>query len=137
MNDSNLASEWVTLQNQFDSYEKYSLLIKLCNIIIFCMAFITSTPSFFILVASALLWFQDSIWKTFQARIEGRLLTVEKLLANDLNHDNNYAFQFNRLFSQNRKQGLELVKEYLYQSLRPTVAFPHIIIALALIVALF
>jgi len=135
MNNSNLASEWTTLQNQFDSYEKYSLLIKLCNIIMFCMALFTLTLNFYLLVVSALLWLQDGIWKTFQARIEERLLAVEKLLSNDDNKNN--AFQFNSLFSENRKQGLELVKEYLYQSLRPTVAFPHVFIALALITALF
>jgi len=99
------------------------------------MALFTLTLNFYLLVVSALLWLQDGIWKTFQARIEERLLAVEKLLSNDDNKNN--AFQFNSLFSENRKQGLELVKEYLYQSLRPTVAFPHVFIALALITALF
>jgi len=99
------------------------------------MALFTLTLNFYLLVVSALLWLQDGIWKTFQARIEERLLAVEKLLSNDDNKNN--AFQFNSLFSENRKQGLELVKEYLYQSLRPTVAFPHVFIALTLITALF
>jgi hypothetical protein len=32
MNVSNLENEWSVLQNQFDDYEKYSLIIKLVNI---------------------------------------------------------------------------------------------------------
>ena len=138
MNNSNLACEWSTLQNQYDSYEKHSLLIKLCNVFIFCIALFTSMLSYYVLIINVVLWLQDGIWKTFQARIEGRLLVVEQLLSNDIdaNHSNN-AFQFNLHFCEDRKHGLELIKEYLKQALRPTVAFPHIILVIVQMTLLF
>lgn len=36
-----LQQEWITLQNQFDSYEKYSLVIKLFNILVTSVCFAT------------------------------------------------------------------------------------------------
>jgi hypothetical protein len=133
MSRSELTSEWTTLQNQFDSYEKYSLLVKLCNIFIFCLALFTSTLSIYVATIISVLWLQDGIWKTFQGRIEERLLYIENLMSNDVleNKTKNGAFQFNSQFSENRKQGLMLIKEYLKQALRPTVAFPHVILFLA------
>lgn len=79
----------------------------------------------------AILWLQDSIWKTFQHRIENRLLTVEKMLANDEHAD---GMQFNSSWQASRPGAVELVMEYLSQSIMPTVAFPH---ALLVAIALF
>jgi hypothetical protein len=136
MSSSYLASEWTTLQNQFDSYEKYSLLIKLSNIFIFCAGLFTSTSSIYLVIIISALWLQDAIWKTFQGRIEERLLFIESMMSNDTLDDKNThaAFQFNSQFSENRKQGNMLIKEYLKQMLRPTVAFPHIILLLAQVI---
>jgi len=133
MNNSYLASEWTTLQNQFDSYEKYSLIIKLFNIFIFCIALFSINLSIYVVLIILVVWIQDGVWKTYQGRIEERLLVLESLLSNEaIDDDNNGSgFQFNRQFSENRKQGVGLLKEYLKQTLRPTVAFPHIVLVLA------
>lgn len=130
MTTSHLASEWSLLQKQFDSYEKYSLLIKLSSIGVLATAYFTNHLSVFVLLLLLILWLQDAIWKTFQARIDARLLQLEDYLSNEhsLENRDGLAFQFNSLYAQNRPGSVGLLKEYLSQSLRPTVAFPHILL---------
>ncbi len=130
MTTSNLASEWSLLQNQFDSYEKHSLLIKLSSIGVLSTAYFTNHLSLFVLFLLLILWLQDAIWKTFQARIDTRPLQLENYLSNkpDLENSDDVAFQFNSLYAQNRPGSVGLLKEYLGQSLRSTVAFPHIVL---------
>lgn len=130
MTTSNISSEWYLLQNQFDSYEKHSLLIKLSSIGVLSTAYFTNHLSVFVLLLLLILWLQDAIWKTFQARIDARLLQLEGYLSNEhsLENRDGIAFQFNSQYTQNRPGSVGLLKEYLHQSLRPTVAFPHIVL---------
>lgn len=127
MNSTNLSSEWHLLQNQFDSYEKHSLYIKLLSIFVVLCAEIFLVTSLYIIMILGVLWLQDAIWKTFQARIETRLLHVEASISEEVK---NNAFQFNSEFMSLRKGGGALVSEYLSQALRPTVAFPHCVLVL-------
>lgn len=122
--------EWITLQHQYDSYEKYSLLVKLANVVLISTLLFTPTNSLLVPILSALLWLQDGIWKTFQNRIYERLLIVEKAL---LEENPGKGMQFNSAWQDTRPGTLQLVVEYLSQALRPTVAYPH---ALLLIIAL-
>ena len=120
-----LSLEWQTLQNQFDSYEKYSLLIKL--VAIFTTAFALGFE-FNLLVPVLMVgvfWLQDGIWKTFQGRFETRLLIVEAALA--ANH-NETGCQFNQQYQQIANSGAGLIKEYLNQCLRPTVMYPYVVL---------
>jgi hypothetical protein len=130
MTTSNFASEWSLLQKQFDSYEQYSLLIKLSSIGVLAAAYFTNQLSVFVLLLLLTIWLQDAIWKTFQARIDARLLQLEDYLSNEhtLENRDGIAFQFNSQYAQNRPGSIGLLKEYLGQSLRPTVAFPHIVL---------
>jgi hypothetical protein len=129
-NKLHIASEWSLLQKQFDNYEKHSLLIKLSSIGILSAGYFTNHLSAFVLLLLLILWLQDAIWKTFQARIDTRLLQLEDYLSNEhtLENRDGIAFQFNSLYAQNRPGNVDLLKEYLGQSLRPTVAFPHIVL---------
>ena len=135
MTKSPLAAEWSVLQNQFASYEKHSLLIKLFSIGVLSTAYFTNHLSLFVLFLLLILWLQDAIWKTFQARIDARLLQLESYLSNEhtLENRDGIAFQFNSLYAQNRPSNVDLLKEYLCQALRPTVAFPHIVLVALLI----
>jgi len=130
MTTSHLSSEWSLLQSQFDSYEKHSLLIKLSSVGVLSAAYFTNHLSIFVLLLLLILWLQDAIWKTFQARIDTRLLQLEEYLSNEHTLENldGIAFQFNSLYAQNRPGNVGLLKEYLGQSLRPTVAFSHIVL---------
>lgn len=133
MNENDLKNEWALLQNQFDSYEKYSLIIKLVNCgVFFITVLLSSTPIFVALLLMAL-WGQDAIWKTFQSRIEKRLLLIEKSLLDGIEER---AYQFNNQYQKNRPGVLGLIGEYFGQALRPTIAFPHALLVLLLVLDL-
>ena len=134
MQPSGGATEWCLLQNQFDSYEKYSLLIKLASVFVLSSAVLFDRAVLMTAGILVVLWLQDAIWKTFQSRIERRLLQLEALLAGGPSPtgETSAPYQFNSDFVLSRPGGIGLVAEYLRQALRPTVAFPHVaLLALA------
>lgn len=119
--------EWTVLQNQFDSYEKYSLLIKITVVSLFVLCAISDLAGEIAAVVIAILWLQDAIWKTFQSRIETRLLKIEFFFANE-QADESFTlkpFQLNREYLASRGGLFALCREYLGQAVRPTVAFPY------------
>ena len=120
-----LVQEWTVLQNQYDSYEKFSLLIKLISIIIFSSTILFAKPSILLLIIIAILWLQDAIWKTFQARIEPRLLEIEFQLVEE---ESAVACQFNLQYSKNKVGTMGMIKEYLSQAVRPTIAYPYVVL---------
>jgi hypothetical protein len=131
MENNEFKSEWCLLQNQFDSYEKHSLYIKLVSVVVLLASIISGVTSFYSVPILFALWLQDAIWKTFQSRIEVRLLEIEK---NILIESTERTFQFNSEFHKVRLSGVSLVNEYVRQSIRPTVAYPYIILILILLV---
>jgi hypothetical protein len=131
-----LENEWQLLQNQYDSYEKYSLIIKLLSISLFTVFSVFSEISYQSLLVILLLWLQDSIWKNFQSRIETRLITLENLLTL-ATENNEKAMQFHTEFQQNRASTFKLLKEYGRQALKPTVAYPHLILFVISLVLFF
>ena len=137
MERKSFATEWCLLQNQFDSYEKHSLYIKLISIIVLLAAEITGQTSFLVMLILLILWLQDAIWKTFQSRIEPRLLHIEKYIAGEgvAGESKESAFQFNSEYHKVRLKGFSLINEYTRQAIRPTVAFPHTVLILVLFFA--
>ncbi len=127
-----LQSEWDTLQNQFDSYEKCSLAIKLFSILLCCILVFTLDAGVWSLLVVVILWLQDAIWKTFQNRIGRRLEVVELAIQGNPNHmpDNasHMGMQFNLAWNQSRPHAVGLVSEYIKQALKPTVAYPHVVL---------
>ena len=130
MQASDAAIEWSLLQNQFDSYEKYSLLIKLASILALTATILLDRTGVIIVGILGVLWIQDAIWKTFQSRIETRLLQLEALLANEQSpaKTDSKPYQFNTEYLQNRPGSAAMIMEYMQQAARPTVAFPHIVL---------
>ncbi len=135
MQNSEFISEWKVLQNQFDSYEKFSLIIKLASIGLLSTAFLINNLNYYTFFLLLVLWLQDAIWKTFQSRIDSRLLTIEKQLLNsaEISSFDEQAFQFNSHYLENRPSTLGLIIEYAKQAIRPTVAFPHVFLVFILI----
>jgi len=132
METKEFKTEWCLLQNQFDSYEKHSLSIKLLSVIVFFVAEISGVISINVLLVLMVLWLQDAIWKTFQSRIEPRLLQIEKYISEKSEES---VFQFNSEYHKVRLSGISLINEYARQSIRPTVAFPHIVLILIRVIA--
>ena len=133
--------EWTTLQNQFDSYEKFSLVIKLLNISLSSLLLFYWQAGLWTVLVTGMLWLQDAIWKTFQDRINQRLLLIEEALKQALTNNESedvLPLQFNQSWSLSRSSATSLFNEYLTQALKPTVAYPHVaLIALSLLFGIF
>ncbi|BBB28054.1 hypothetical protein [Neptunomonas japonica] len=124
-----LVNEWNTLQTQSDSYEKHSLYIKLLAIAITAStALLIAKTSLYIVIILAILWLQDAIWKTFQARISDRLIKVETALQETNSANNLPPCQLNSEWLAKRSGFVGLIKEYLCHAVRPTIAFPYILL---------
>lgn len=138
MKTSSLENEWTVLQNQYDSYEKFSLLIKMSNVALLSGAYFFDKLNAFVLLLILILWLQDAIWKTFQARIDVRLLEVENYLSNvDLETiTREVAYQYNTQYLNSRPGSLGLIKEYALQAMRPTIAYPHVLLVLVIVLHL-
>ena len=139
--------EWKVIQNQQDRFELASLLIKLCNVFLLLLLIFLDFPFAIGALFLGVLWLQDAVTKTFQSRGEKRLLRLEKAIANgcdlmltpdDTGHKNQYItekpFQFNQTFIDSRPTTIGLISVYLKQSLRPTVALPHVVLVLMFLV---
>ena len=84
------------------------------------------------LLVVAILWLQDAIWKTFQNRIGQRLEIVEQAIQDNPHHVPEHllhlGMQFNLAWNQSRPRAIGLISEYIKQSLKPTVAYPYVVL---------
>lgn len=119
--------EWLLLHSQYENYEKWSLVIKLMSVFVTLWSLSFTVKGVFVAFLLLVLWLQDGIWKTFQQRLEARLILLETTpdAASELYSD----------FQKNRPNVKGLIKEYLYSSLRPTVAYPHALLLLFVLIA--
>ena len=127
-NKSRLANEWQTLQNNHEQHEKSALLIKLTSLIICAAGIAASVPAFWLAITVLLCWLQEGIYKTYQARLVERLLTVEALLR--LAEPPAEAMQLYTAWTAHRPSGIGLIAGYAVSALKPTVAFPYLPILL-------
>ncbi|ABG38974.1 conserved hypothetical protein [Paraglaciecola sp. T6c] len=130
--------EWITLQNQYDSYEKVAVAIKLVGTALVVVLLLAATEILAVAII-LLFWVQEAIWKTFQGRIETRLLETELMLAQDaeLMLPDAAPMQFNRYWLSSRPGGMGLLVEYVKSALRPTVAMHYVLMLLVTLVFYF
>ena len=130
-NNTALHAEWVSLQRSIDQSEAVSIYIKLLAILLFLVSLALETSFMIPAVVIAVLWLQDAIWKTFQSRTEDRMLTIEKMIVDG---DDSGAFQFYTNWQTQRPSLLGLLMQYLSHGLKPTVAYPYVVLLLFLFV---
>lgn len=116
--------EWMSLQDQYEHYERSSLLIKLCCVVLFALGLMF--PMNVLLAAAFVLifWLQEGIFRTFQARLGERLLQVEACLRDAAKIG--FAYQLHTEWLKNRPSVFCLILEYARHAARPTVAFPYV-----------
>jgi hypothetical protein len=120
-----LSQEWQTLHQDHERYDRYGLLIKLTAALA-CLLTIALTMNLLLALAFVLvLWLQEGIWRTVQARTSARLLVIERILKDPTNHA---AMQFYSEWEASRPGTKGLIKEYLHNAVRPTVAYPYVIL---------
>jgi len=115
-----LHQEWLALQAQHERYEALALGVKL---VAFAVA-VTVSESSLAMALLALLWLQEAVLKTFQARLGDRLLVVEAGLRPG-GRDAMAPMQLHSDWLARRPHGAGMVAQYLKSALRPTVALPY------------
>ncbi len=132
--DTALASEWQVLHNSHEKYEHFSLMIKLFAVAISSIAIIFSFSELLALSLLAILWLQEGIWKTFQARTSARIETIEHAIANiEINESKIEAFSFYSQWADNRPTTVALIISYINSALKPTVIYPYLPLMLVLL----
>jgi len=132
-NTSAFSQEWTTLQNNYEQHERNALLLKLAAIILCVCGYALAVPDQLSGGIALLLWVQESIYRTYQARLGERILRVEAMLQRGAPPSN--ACQLHTEWLATRKSGFGLLAEYAAHALRPTVAFPYALLVLAELVA--
>jgi len=132
MND--FQNEWAIIHNDIEKYQRFSLIIKLFSILICTQSFAYSSNPFVTILIIVVLWLQDGIWKTFQQRLESRILIIE---SNIKNKTDNNSFQLYSEWQENRSGTIKLVTEYILNSLKPTVAYPYIVLISLLLAIIY
>ena len=129
MND--YQNEWAILHGDIERYERFSLLIKLVSVVLCVALVVLKTDLYFSVIIILVLWLQDGIWKTFQQRLQVRILFVEQQMKEAEN--TNESFQLYTQWEGKRRGMVGLVKEYVLSSLKPTIAYPYVVLVLLVI----
>lgn len=130
---SPLQEEWTLLQQQHEHYERGALLIKLAGVTLFAFGLAWRLGPHWLGLVALLLWGQEAMLKTYQARIGARLLRIEQGLLSAAAPDRQdlAAFQLHSEWAASRPGGLALLAGYARSACKPTVAFPHALLLLA------
>ena len=125
-----LGQEWITLQNNFEQYEKGGLLLKLLAIVLCAAGFALALHEVLIGTLLVVLWLQEGVYRTYQARLGTRILRIEQGIVSG----ERTAFQLHSEWLASRHGLFGLLAEYGRSALRPTVAFPYAILLLMIVV---
>ena len=128
------AREWQILQPMYERYEASALTIKLLAVALFGAGIAIDMPALWLALLCLVLWLQEGIFKTCQARLGARLLRIEQWLAGDVAAATLQVFQLHRDWAAQRAGSLGLLSEYLRSASRPTVAFPYAVLMLVAVV---
>jgi hypothetical protein len=122
-----LAQEWATLQNNHEAQERNALLIKLLAVLLLTGTWLLALEPLLAAALLLVLWLQEAILKTWQARLAERLLVVEAMaLRGPQGVD--APLQLHTWWLAQRPALPGLLAEYGRSALRPTVAFPYAIL---------
>jgi len=124
---SSFGHEWAILQNNHEQYERTSLLIKLGNIALFVACLALSLDVVVSLLLMLLMWMQEAVFRTSQSRLGLRIVRIEELLARDA-PATTAPYQLHSEWLATRPGFTGLLGEYGRNMLRPTVAFPHVVL---------
>lgn len=121
--------EWIILHRDYERYEQFALVIKLLAVGTCLMCWLFSLGIVVSSLFVCVLWLQEGIWKTYQARIGARIVLVEKMMVEPAIAVN-AVFQLYGSWGATRKGAVRLLAEYFSNSLRPTVAYPYVVLVL-------
>ena len=121
--------EWITLQNNHEQHEKNCLSVKLVAVVLFGVALAWGFNDSLIGALLGILWFQEGMLRTFQSRLGARILRIEQALRPGM-APAAMAFQLHSEWLAERQGVVGRLIEVGRRALRPTVAFPYVILLL-------
>lgn len=122
MSIEGLQGEWRVLQRDSERYETGALAVKLAAVAVASVGFAGTIPAVAASGLLAVLWLQEGIFRTSQARLVSRLGRIEECMASGQGQE---AFRLHRDWQATRPGTAGLVAEYVGHALRPTVAYPY------------
>ena len=135
MTDANepLGQEWMTLQNNHEDYERGALALKVVTVVFAFALLAVNLPALVVALVVAALWLQEGIYRTSQSRLGQRLLVLERAIRGDETDEVGTAFQLHTQWQAARPGVGGLLREYLGNAIRPTVAYPYVVLLLGLL----
>lgn len=126
-----LGQEWMTLQNNHEHYERGALQLKLVTVVFAFALLAVNLPALIVALVVSALWLQEGMYRTSQSRLGQRLLVLEGLIKS---HESGLPYQLHTQWQAARPGVGGLLREYLGNAMRPTVAYPYIVLLLGLLV---
>jgi len=123
---SALEREWIVLQGNMEQHERNALAVKLLAVFLFTAAVLFSLAESLTACLMVVLWVQEAMLRTFQARIGARLLRIEDMLRGAAGQ----AMQLHSEWAAARRGVAGMMVEYARNAIRPTVAFPYVVLLL-------
>jgi hypothetical protein len=127
-----LAHEWTTLQNNHEQIERSALWIKLAAVALVLSGLALSVSGALVLFMVLLLWLQEGIVRTSQARLGARMLQLEAMVQRN-EVPLAQVFQLHSVWQATRPGALGLMAEYLSHAMRPTVIYPYALLVLGIL----
>jgi len=119
------AHEWAVLQNNIEQFERHALIVKLLAVVLATQLTLFGS-AWLAVVAVGILWLQEAIFRTSQARLGERILRLES-------DPDAAAHRLHTEWEAQRPGTVGLIVEYLRQALRPTVAFPYPVLVVVIV----
>jgi hypothetical protein len=136
-----LGQEWITLQNNFEQYERSALLIKGASLLVSLAGFLLALDASLMAAVVLVCWLQEGIFRTFQSRLGQHILKVESLIAQGASSSAIASsspalpFQLHSEWLATRPPGLALLQAYATSACRPTVAYPHALFFIGFVIS--
>lgn len=127
METTGLEAEWHTLQDHCEHHERNALAIKLGAVALTIVSPALGWGAIAIGLLLMVLWLQEGILRTSQARLADRLLRIEQQLV-DGGADARAAPRLYTDWQANRRGTAGLLAEYASHAARPTVAYPYVVL---------
>lgn len=125
---SPLHIEWSTLQQDHERHERCAVGIKIAAVALTAGAALFGFPFELAAPLTVIVWVIEAMLRTVQGRLGQRLLKVETLIADGASEY--AACQLHTEWQATRPGATGLLTEYATNALKPTVAFPHVLLLL-------
>lgn len=126
-----LGQEWQTLQDNHEQYETMALAVKLVAVVLCFLSFAVPVQVLLSCAVMVVLWIQEALLRTSQARLAARLLRIEATLQQASRAPVGFALYSS--WQVTRSGTVDLLFEYATNAQRPTVAFPYVALLLLLV----